>query len=212
MPPPVTRRGLRPATTAVAFLLATVALGILAGTGRLDPLDDAVAELVRPGDSWGDLQVRVDPLVEGLRPVVAAGLALAASAVAAWRDRTARPLVLAAAALAGTAGLTWLLQGAFGRPDPHGFVAGFDGSYPSGHTVVATVAAGLVAAALLPGRPRAVAVAAVVAGLVMGTALVVQVAHWATDVLGGLLLATGLLTLLGLFRVTAAAPRAGHDG
>lgn len=190
------RGTLRRARIPLSLLLAAAALGVLARSGLLDPTDRAVAELARPGGSWGELQVRVDTVVEGLRPAVAAGGALLASGVAAVRDRAARPLVVTAAGLLATGAFTWMLQGTLGRPDPHGSAVGFDGSYPSGHTVTAAVAGALATRALLPGRPRLAVAAGGVLGVLMGTAVVLQVAHWASDVVGALLLSAGAVGLL----------------
>jgi membrane-associated phospholipid phosphatase len=178
---------------AAASILALVVLGVLVTTQVTQDLDVAVRDALRPGDEWGTTQVRVDVLVEGLQPrIVAALLALFGIAVAMWR-RSWRPAVyVASVAVAMGAlalGVKFLLQ----RTDPHHEMTALGGSFPSGHTASVVVGLGLTVL-VLRGRSRWwdwLAVAAV--GAAMAFSLVVQAAHWFTDVVGGALLATAVL-------------------
>jgi membrane-associated phospholipid phosphatase len=82
------------------------------------------------------------------------------------------------------------------RPDPHsGFASA---SYPSGHTMSVMIAVGLCILLVAGTRAAAWAVGgALVAGLVMGYALLLEAAHWTTDVLGGALIAVAVLAWVG---------------
>ena len=48
--------------------LAFVVLAVFVEVGATHPLDVAMREFFRPGDVWGDTQIRVDIMVEGLKP------------------------------------------------------------------------------------------------------------------------------------------------
>jgi membrane-associated phospholipid phosphatase len=81
---------------------------------------------------------------------------------------------------------------ALARPDPHATPFGHGGSFPSGHTISVIVAFGLVVLLLRPGTRWGWILPAFV-GCLMGWALVVVAMHWATDVVGGGLLAVAAL-------------------
>lgn len=179
--------------TAVGAALTLLVLTILVAAGATGGFDDAARQLFRPGDQWGERQVAADVLVEGLMPPVCLGLLLVAGLVTSWSRGSvplaAATLCLVAAAMAGTQ----LLQTLVGRPDTHDEVSRLGGSYPSGHTVSITVCAGGLLL-LRRRRPPAWAWVGVVAAAAgMGVALLLESAHWLTDVLGGVLL--GLLVL-----------------
>jgi len=178
-------------STAFLVLTACVAWGLL------DGLDRRVLALARPGDAWDLGQVRWAVVVEALRPpIVSAGLAVVVLALTVAR-RTVRPVAVALVAGAVTAGATLLVKMALARPDPH-LTGTTGGSFPSGHTVSVVVCAGVAVHLLGPRVPGWVrAVPALVAGVVMGVGLVVTGAHWASDVLGGLVLGLAVLSLIG---------------
>jgi membrane protein DedA with SNARE-associated domain/membrane-associated phospholipid phosphatase len=136
---------------------------------------------------------------------------LVAAAVLACRSRrSVRP----AAAIAVAYAATLLLHSGVGelvrrhRPPAADWLAGASGwSYPSGHTIQATVAYGVLLVLLTPGRTRrgklvltgayAVIVAAVAASRIyLGM-------HWFTDVLGSVSLGMALLAVWGIIRLTA---------
>jgi membrane-associated phospholipid phosphatase len=197
---------LRWASTAgwfAAFVLLTgcVALDVTEG------LDLRVYAWARPRDEWALGQVRWAPVVHALRPsVMAAAVAAVAGAVCLVR-RTVRPAIVAAAAVATAALVTLLVKVALARPDPHSTGSGHGGSFPSGHTVGVVLGVALVVHLLAPRAVRGLWVGAAAAGLVMGIGLVVIGAHWASDVVGGLLL--GFAVLAG---VTAIDGGAADDG
>jgi membrane-associated phospholipid phosphatase len=81
---------------------------------------------------------------------------------------------------------------ALARPDPHATPFGHGGSFPSGHTVSVIVAFGLGVLLLRPGTRCGWILPAFI-GCLMCWALVVVAMHWATDVVGGGLLAVAAL-------------------
>jgi undecaprenyl-diphosphatase len=113
--------------------------------------------------------------------------------------------LIGGAAVVVTAAVKLILS----RPDTGGHVAAHSGSFPSGHTVGVLVCLG---GSLLVVRERTrwwhwVVVG--LAGLVMGTALLLVRAHWFSDVIGGALLATGLLAVASQSRLRRPGPD--HD-
>lgn len=195
------------ATAAVAYLLLTV----LVTVGATVSVDVAAREYFRPDDVWGDLQIRVDVIVEWVKPVRAVPLlALFVLAVSAHR-RSWRPAAYAALVLvvAGVPALATkaLLQ----RTDPHHDLSSI-GSFPSGHTLVLLVCLG-VALLLVRRRPAVWEWLLVLAAdAVMAWALLVQGAHWLTDVIGGALLGVAALAATCGSSLRTRAPRSRDDG
>lgn len=173
----------------VAALAALALLSVLVATGVTDGLDDRVRELFRPAGQWGGLQVRVDTVVEGLRPPVCVVLLALATLAATVLRRSWWPVVSVAVTGGATIALAGALKFGVGRVDTHGDLGTLGGSYPSGHVATVLVTAGCLAllARERPG-PLVWALVALLGG-VMAWALLVQTAHWFTDVLGGVLVA-----------------------
>lgn len=188
-----------------ACTAALVVLSVLVATGRTAALDDWARELFRPHDQWGTLQVQVDTIVEGLRPRNALALLVGVTALAALARRSWWPAVSVAVVVAVGAGITLLLKVVVGRADTHGEVGLLSGSYPSGHVVTVLLLAGCTAL-LLRERPGVTAWSVVAAaGGVMAWALLVQTAHWLTDVVGAVLVGAVVLTLATRLPFTRAA-------
>ena len=184
---------------ACGFLLsAYVALAILVAAGACTGLDQWSVDHLMPGATFTNEE---SSLADALIPLwgthwgngwsVAANVGtlpasfLVALGLALWRSRA-----LAAAVVAGTA-VEALFKAALARPalyDGAHHIAGFDTSFPSGHTLRTVLVAALVA------RPLGAAWA--VASIVL-----LQLAGWhtPTDIAGGFLL--GLLGLLGARRL-----------
>lgn len=188
---PATRRKV---VAAIALLVVAcyAALAVAVHLRLLDALDLAVRDAARPDGIWGSLQIRADRVVNDARPPhVALALLLAVTAVSVLR-RSLRPW--AAAALVGlpvavvTLGTKWIMAHSEGQALP---VA--HGSFPSGHTVIVVIAAGIVVLVTRPGTPWAWLLPAV-AGLIMGSALILASVHPATDVIAGGLLASAAMT------------------
>jgi membrane-associated phospholipid phosphatase len=172
---------------------ALVLLTVLVAAGATQDLDVAVRHAFRPDGVWGPAQVRANRFVDLVRPRNIASVLVLAAIVEARRRRSWRPV--AYAAIIG--GVTGLLSGGLkillGRPDPQYQTFAHTGSFPSGHTVSVIVCLG-GALLVLQARTRWWQwVLVAVAGLVMGVALITIGAHWCTDVLGGALLAVGVL-------------------
>ncbi|HET6826165.1 MAG TPA: phosphatase PAP2 family protein [Amnibacterium sp.] len=138
-------------------------------------------------------------------PVGMPVLALAAILLLALRRRSWTPVLLVAAAGVGSLAMTIAGKDIIDRHRPLRIdaIPPFETSpsFPSGHTLNATVIAGVVAYLILlrrrsaAGRTVTVVAAAVIA-IVVGLTRVLLGAHWFTDVLAGWLLGAAWLALV----------------
>jgi membrane-associated phospholipid phosphatase len=179
---------------------AFIALAIAVQLGLLDRLDLIARAWARPNDVWGAAQMRADLVVEGLRPIVVAGLLAAFTGAWCVKCRSLRPAAFVSAVCLAAVALTVAVKIIMGRPDPHGLLGSDGGSFPSGHVIVVMVGVGL---AVLIGRPSAgrwVMIIAALAGGLMGVCLLLQAAHWLTDLVGGSLLAVVVLSVAAASR------------
>lgn len=183
------------AVAAAVFVL----LAVLVATHATQDLDVAARNHFRPHDVWGTTQMRVDVIVEGLKPSKMLPLLALVAVVACVRSRSWRPAAYAALLVGVTGALTMVTKVIVGRPDPHQDMTAVGGSFPSGHTVTVLVCLG-GAILLLQELPRWWEWAVVgLVGVAMGLSLLLQAAHWLTDVVGGLLLGLAVLAAaLGL--------------
>lgn len=199
-----TRAG-RPTWLALCSTTCFVALAVLVATGVTQALDTQAIRELRPEDAWGSSQVTWSPWMSRLQPDrMYLLLAVTALAASAWR-RSPWPAVFGAALAGASIALTVLAKLALERPDPHGYVTGTGGSYPSGHVMAVVVC---LSGCLLVVWPRVrwwwwlpVAVAAAL----MTTGLLVSAAHWPTDVLGALFLALALVSAASSLRLRQRA-------
>jgi membrane-associated phospholipid phosphatase len=169
-----------------------IALTVCVRLRLLNTFDSMVRNWARPHDVWGTVQVEADLVVEGLRPAVLAALLAAFTVVCCVRRRSLRPAIFVAGVSMATVALTVATKAAVARPDPHGLIWPDGGSFPSGHTIAVLVSLGMVV--LLAQRPRPwVWLLVALGGCLMGACLLVQAAHWATDIVGGGLLASTVL-------------------
>ncbi len=184
-----------PVALAIVSATALLVLTVLVAIGATQRIDVAARDYFRPGDEWGSLQMRVDVLVEGLKPRNVAPLMALVGIAASLLQKSWRPAVYVAAIACVAGALTLLTKLVTERSDPHYEMTAIGGSFPSGHTMGVLV---LLGAAVLVFSERSrwwEWVVVVVAGLGMGFALLVQAAHWLTDVVGGVLLAVTVLSL-----------------
>jgi membrane-associated phospholipid phosphatase len=172
---------------------AFAATAVIVYLGLLDPFDSIIREWARPDDAWGTAQLRADYVVEGLRPPVLAILLAAFTVATCVVRRTLRPAIFVGGVWLATAALTLAAKMAVGRPDTHGATERFGGSFPSGHSISIMVCLGLAVLVAQPRVRRWVWLIPALGGCLMGVSLVVQAAHWSTDVIGGALLATSVL-------------------
>jgi undecaprenyl-diphosphatase len=152
-------------------------------------------------------------VVDGIAAAVAYGfgpvgmpiLALIAIALLALRRRSWTPVILVAAAGLGSLAMTIAGKDIIDRHRPPFSDAippfEYSPSFPSGHTLNATVIAGVVAYLILLRRRTAAGrtltiVAAVVIAIAVGLTRILLGAHWFTDVLAGWLLGAAWLVIV----------------
>lgn len=177
--------------TVVAFV-GFVLLTILVVMGATRGFDVAVRDLMRPQDQWGERQVAADVVVEGLRPEVLLMVLLVVGATASALSRSWYPFAHVVLLAAGAALPALAVKVTVGRTDPHDQMSSI-GSFPSGHVLFVLVVLGGIAAVAFADRQWWVRLLVGGAAALMGVALLLQAAHWATDVIGGVLLGTAVL-------------------
>ena len=175
--------------SAITFL----ALAISVDLGVLTAFDVMVRDWARPHDVWGPAQVRADFVVEGMRPIMMAGLLTVFTLACCVKRRSMRPAAFVGVVGLSSATLAIAVKIAVNRPDPHGWVANHGGSFPSGHIIGVVVCLGLVVLMVQPRMGWPKWLIPVFGGALMGASLLLQAAHWFTDIVGGALLATVLL-------------------
>jgi membrane-associated phospholipid phosphatase len=189
---------------------AFTALAIAVHLGFLNTFNATMRQWARPNDVWGAAQLRADIVVEGLSPPIVAVLLMAFTAVCCVKRRSLRPAAFVGVVSVITVALTVISKIAVGRPDPHGLVASTGGSYPSGHMITLMVSLGLVVLVAWPRAGRWVWLVPALGGGLMGVCLLLQAAHWFTDIVGGILLAVVLLSITTAYvgrLLTAERPR-----
>lgn len=173
--------------------------------------DNGIALIDQPVLAWV-LAARTPPLTSAIAfysntggPVLQPIITLIVVAFLCWRWRSWTPLVLMVLAAAGSLGVTVLGKRLVGRArppleasiPPHELSA----SFPSGHTLNATVIGGIVVYLLLHWfRTHGVRVLVVALGVLyavtMGLSRVYLGHHWLTDVIVGWLIGIGWLTVV----------------
>ena len=185
------------AAAALVVLAAVVAARWTTG------FDEAVLQRARPGRVWEteDAQLAAWPRIISTTNTMAALLVVAG--LSAALRRSWRPLAVAALVIGGIACLTLVLKLWVHREDPT-LTWSRLGSFPSGH--LATCCALFVTASLATtGRIRwwSVLVSACVTAW-MAYVMIVIGMHWATDCIGGLLVA---LMIVSAARIAVADGR-----
>ncbi|GGS50204.1 phosphatase PAP2 family protein [Actinokineospora fastidiosa] len=162
---------------ALACAVAAVVLGIAVGEGPTAVDTWIAARLGGPSALWDTLSLTTHPV---------ATLSVIAATVVLARRRLSVALMAAAGPAIAVALNTWALKPAFGR------VHGDHLAYPSGHT---TALAAILAVLVIAAGPRWIA-AAIPLIAVAGAAIVGMGYHYATDILGGALWASAVVTFL----------------
>jgi membrane-associated phospholipid phosphatase len=187
--------------SAVAFAGFIAILLVVSLSGGRDPFDSLVtAQAARARGADATVVARIATALGSL-PAVVTVTALAVVALWLKTRQLWSPMILGGS-VAVTAGLVTLIKIAVGRtrPDATGALGApaLDFAFPSGHTTDGSLVYVLAALMLTNGlaRPfwRRLAVgAAVLLALLIGLSRIYLGYHWATDVLGGWLLATGVV-------------------
>lgn len=182
---------------ALGSLAAFIVLAVCVHLGLLHTFDATVRQWMRPDGAWGTTQERADLVVHALRPELVAGLLVALSAGYCVKRRSLSPLIFVGGTGLLTVALTLGTKAVMARPDPHGLVVHSNGgSFPSGHTVAVMVCLGVGVLLTHPRAGRWVWLIPAAGGGIVGASMLLQAAHWSTDVLGGALLATGVLAVV----------------
>jgi membrane-associated phospholipid phosphatase len=178
----------------IAFWLASAftALAIVVQLGLVDSLDTTVREWARPGDVWGTAQLQASLVVGGLRPVVVLLLATFTLVYCAKR-RSLRAVTFIGGVGLVTIALTIASKITVGRLNTHAVLGSNGGSFPSGHVISVVVCLGLLVLIVQPRTRWWIWLIPAFGGLLMGAMLLIQAAHWFTDIVGGGLLATAIL-------------------
>jgi membrane-associated phospholipid phosphatase len=171
---------------------AFTALAIVVQLGLVTGLDTVVREWARPGDVWGTAQLQAGLVVDGLRPVVVVLLATFTLVYCA-RRRSLRAVIFIGGVALATIALTIASKITVGRLNTHAVLGSNGGSFPSGHVISVIVCLGLVVMIVQPRTRLWIWLIPAFGGVLMGASLLLQAAHWFTDVVGGGLLATAIL-------------------
>ncbi|WP_107771339.1 phosphatase PAP2 family protein [Nocardioides sediminis] len=179
-------------STTVVALVGFALLTVLVVVGATRGFDVAVRDLMRPQDQWGERQVAADVVVEGLRPEVLLMVLLVVGATSSARSRSWYPFAYVVLLSGGAALPALAVKVTVARTDPHDQMSSI-GSFPSGHVLFVLVVLGGIAAVGVADRLWWVRLLVGGTTALMGVALLLQAAHWATDVIGGVLLGTAVL-------------------
>jgi membrane-associated phospholipid phosphatase len=180
---------------ALSSVCAFAALAVSVRLDLVSPVDLIIREWVRPNDVWGLAQQRSDVVVEGLRPAVLAALLAAFTIAYSVKHRSHKPLAFVAGVSLATLAITVATKITVGRLNPHGVLGNDGGSFPSGHTIAVVVCVGLCVLMTQPRASRWIWLIPAFAAGLMGASLLLQAAHWFTDIVGGGLLATAVLAI-----------------
>jgi membrane-associated phospholipid phosphatase len=190
------------ATVVVAVLaLAVVTADVVVG-GPLTHLDGNIYDAVAAGDKTGPWWLEWIGSLGDLR--FAIPIVLVAAIVAAQRTWRLWPAAFAVGTFAAVELAVLAMKAAIGRDGPGiwGDRANYPGYFPSGHAATAATVVAVIVFMVIrisgPGRlvrraPLFSLVSGLAIGLLAGVRAVIIGTHWATDVLGALLLAIALL-------------------
>jgi membrane-associated phospholipid phosphatase len=184
------------------LVLALLSADVVSG-GLLEHLDHVMRDRIQPRPPtspwWMLLPGNVGELGIGAGFVTAASLVTAQVTWRVW------PLLLGLGNLLAVEVAVFVLKTVVGRPGPgiHAGRTGYPGYFPSGHTATSAVCVGTAAFLLctwFSARRLDIAssvgqAVAVVVGAISAARAVLEDNHWVSDGIGGLLLATVVLTV-----------------
>jgi membrane-associated phospholipid phosphatase len=198
---------------AIGSATALSLLAVLVRLGVLNAFDLTFCQWARPDDVWGTAQLRADVVVQGLRPAVTASLLTAYTLAYCVGRRTFRPAIFVGCAGLATGALTLATKAAIARPDPHGSFANVGGgSFPSGHVTSVVICLGMAALVARQHPGWWIWIIPALGGALMGVSLLLEAAHWFTDVVGGGLLATTVLAGASAWSSWLHGPLRNDDG
>lgn len=186
-------------------LAAFLALTVLVTTHTTATLDARIRHDLNPSGTWGSSQLRAFRVTHWMRPTLLIPLFCVVSLSVALLRRSLRPPAYAALLVVATGtcevGLKWLLPRI--ESDDGSSVAG---SFPSGHVLSAVMVSGGFLL-MVSSRTRWWHwLLASVLPAVMVVAVMVSVLHWASDVVGGVLLGVFLISSSALTPLRPARP------
>jgi undecaprenyl-diphosphatase len=202
---PKQRYGLRVTLFAIALVLVAVPFSTLTflvlGKGPVTRLDGSVANRLNAAVHGRPAVVRTRDAISWLGKPLLLGVLVSAAAVFVWwrgRHRLAMFLVVT---VVGGGLVDSAVKILVNRPRPvvdHPIASAFGKSFPSGHSMSATVTYGALLLVFLPvllGRRRVVAIVATVAlVLAIGCSRLLLGVHFVSDVVGGYLLGLAWLS------------------
>jgi membrane-associated phospholipid phosphatase len=166
---------------------------VLVATGVTDRLDVATRDRFRPHDVWGPNQRLADRMVDLGRPSHVVVLLVVVVVATALRRRSWAPVPFVALYGGAPAALTLATKLSYARPDPAGTIDARTGSFPSGHALAVLVCLGLALLVVRPATRWWQWCLVALAGAAMDMSLLLEAAHWVTDILGATVIAVGAL-------------------
>jgi membrane-associated phospholipid phosphatase len=191
--------------------VALAALTLLVLGHAPDSLDLRIRNALDPRDEWGTKENLAFDLADGLRPMVLMATFAVLAALTSVSRRSLSPVVYAGAlALAATVcevGFKWVMP----RIESSGGSTGTS-SFPSGHVLCSVIVpGGLLLMTMVRTRWWQWVLAAVLPACMVVLTMVAQL-HWASDVLGGLLLGVFLLSASGLSPLRPSSAKQSRTG
>lgn len=193
-------------------LLAFIALTLLVLGHVMEPLDLRIRQDLNPSAGYGAPQWRALRVAHWMRPTVLMAVFVALAALAAALRRSLRQFLFACGLVLVTAvcelGLKWVLP----RVGSDGGATNSAETFPSGHVLCAVIVPGGLLLMLTARTRWWQWVLVAVLPAVMVVAVMLSVLHWASDVVGGVLLGVFLLSASASTPLRPSRPWRGRTG